>query len=77
MNEITSNLGMKRKVLTPYQKQVLVKRFQAKPYLEPGEKHQLAESLNMSDESVVRWFNTRRRSTKKKGLLRKYMNNLL
>ena len=76
MNEKTSNLGKKRKVVTPYQKQVLVKRFQAKPYLERGEKHQLAESLNMSDESIVSWFDVRRRSTKRKRLLRKYMSNL-
>ena len=77
MNEITSNLGRKRKDLTPYQKLILVKRFQANAYLEPGEKNQLAESLNMSGESIARWFNARRYNTNRKGLLRKYMSNLL
>ena len=76
MNEIISKLARKKKNVTPYQKQLLVKRFQANPYLELGEKHQLAESLNMSEESIVSWFSVRRYYTKKKGLLRKYMSNL-
>ena len=73
---MTSNLGKKRKVWTPDQKQVLMKRFQAKPYLEPGEKYQLAESLNTSDESIVNWFYVTRCKRRQKGLLRKYMSNL-
>ena len=71
--EIFSNLESKRKELTPYQKQVLMKRFQANPYLKLGEKHKLAESLNISAKSIDIWFTLRRYWTRKKGLLRKYI----
>ena len=72
VHEKISNLGKKRYDLTPYQEQVLVKRFQVNPYLEPGEKNELAPLLNMSIKSIVQWFRVRRYYTRKKGLLRKY-----
>ena len=76
INEIISTLGNKRKPLTPYQTQVLVKRLEAKPYLEPGEKHQLAMSLNMSDKRIANWFRYARSKRRKKEPLCKYMSNL-
>ena len=72
---IISTLGKRLKLLTPDQKQVLLKRLEAKPYLEPGEKHQLAESLNMSDKRITSWFRDKRFTRRKKGLLCKYMSN--
>ena len=74
--EIISTLGTQRKRLTPYRKQVLVKRLEANPYLEPGEKHQLAESLNMSVNRIASWFRQTRSNRKRKEVLCKYMSNL-
>ena len=55
-------------VLTSKQTIVLEKTFHAKPYLKPEEKHQLAMSLNISEECVQIWFNNRRKRSKKYGL---------
>ena len=71
-----STIGKTRQYFTPYQQQILVKRFQAKPYLEPGEKHQLARSLNTSDKRIRHWFKYRRCVRRKQGLLCKCMSNL-
>ena len=58
-----------QKYLTPDQKETLVKRFQAKPYLEQGEKRQLASSLNISEAKLAQWFHNKRKLKGKKGLL--------
>ena len=75
LTEIISTLGKKLKLLTPNQKQVLVRRLEAKPYLELGEINQLAESLNMSNKKIAKWFGDARFRRRKKGLLCKYMIN--
>ena len=74
-NEITSNLGAKRKDMTPYEELVLMKRFPAKPYLKEGEKLQLAVSLNISNERYVRCFSPSY-NAEREGILRKYTSNL-
>ena len=48
-----------------------MERFQSKPYLEKGEKHQLAKSLNTSELRIEKWFNNRRSQRRKAGLLTK------
>ena len=74
--EIISTLGKKRKQLTEYQKQVLLKRLEANTFMKPGEKHQLAESLDMSVKGIATWFYNTRYNRKKKEILCKYMSNL-
>ena len=66
---LLSTSGRTRENFTPSQKQLLVRRFQAKPYLEPGEKEKLAKSLNCSAKRVESWFVDTRWSKRKQGLL--------
>ena len=61
-----------KKQLTPYQNKTLLKRFEAKPYLEQGEKAQLAMSLNISETKIAQWFHHKRKMKRKKGLLGKH-----
>ena len=76
ITEIISTSEKRLKTLAQNQKQVLVKRLEGKPYLEPGEKYQLAESLNMSVERISSWFRNSRFRRRKKELLCKYKSNL-
>ena len=70
--QIPSILEKKMKNFTPYQTEMLVKRFQAKPYLTKGEKYQLARSLNVSHSKIEHWFVSRRYRKRKQGLLGEY-----
>ena len=51
------------------QTKVLEKCLQAKPHMEPEEKHQLAVSLNISEKKVLNWFRNRWYRAIKKGML--------
>ena len=53
-----------------------MKTFEDHSYLVPGEKYQLAESLNMNVEKIVNWFRRRRFNKKKKQILRKYISKI-
>ena len=53
-------LGKTRKPLTPLQKQMLITTFEAKPFPEKVEIHQLAGLLNISKEKVDHWFRKKR-----------------
>ena len=59
----------KAKYLTPSQTQTLMKRFQNKPYLDKGEKHELANLLKISEKKLEKWFIDRRPQKKQRGLL--------
>ena len=59
------------KHLTKDQEQTLIKIFQAKPYLEREERHQLARLLNITESRISRWYGKRRQLTKQAGLLNK------
>ena len=72
LTEMPSLLEQRRMRLTIYQKESLVERFQTNPYLEQGEKHQLARSLNISERKIEKWFDRRRLMKRKKGLLSKF-----
>ena len=56
--------------MTPYQTKILVRMYEANPYLEPEEKHQLAQSLNISEGRIKEWFSARRKRQTKSGKLR-------
>ena len=75
ITEIISTLGKKLNLLTQKQKQVLVKQLEVNPYLEPGEIHQLAESLNISAEKVSNWFRGALFRKRRKDISCKYMKN--
>ena len=75
ITEIISTSGKKPTFFTEKQKQVLMKWFEAKPYLELGEKHQLAELLNISDEKISRWFRGALFRKRRKNISCKYMRN--
>ena len=70
--KLPSILGQKYEWLTPHQRETLEKRFQADPYVERGEKPQLAMSLNISEAKISVWFVRRRNKEREKGLLGKY-----
>ena len=57
--------------MTKYQTQILMERFQSKPYLEKDEKQQLAKLLNTSAEKIQRWFINVRVAKRQAGLLGK------
>ena len=61
----------KKKYLTPYQTQTLTKILQNKPYLKKEEKQQLANLLNISEETINRWFVGGRAQRRQAGLLAK------
>ena len=61
----------KMKYLTPGQTQILMKKFQNKPYLDKGEKHQLASLLNVSEKKIEKWFIDKRAQGRQAGLLDK------
>ena len=61
----------KRKSITPYQTQMLMKWFQVNPFLENEEKHQLAKSLNISEQRIQDWYRNKRYKRRQKGLLPK------
>ena len=67
--ELSSVLERARKQLTPYQLNTLLKRFQAKPFLEQGEKSQLARSLNISEATIAQWFQNRRKKKRRTEML--------
>ena len=67
---MSPTLGKVKKYMTPYQAQTLLRRYEAKPYLELGESHQLAQSLNISEVRIRHWFIERRSGQKKRGKLR-------
>ena len=54
--------------MTTYQTQTLMNMFQDKPYLERGEKHQLARLLNISAGRIQKWYNNMRSKRRKAGL---------
>ena len=62
------NVGKKWKRLTKYQKEVLKSRFQAKPYLDKGERPHFAKLLNIGEPTVQMWFATKRCIRKRKGI---------
>ena len=70
LTDIPPTLGKIRASFTPYQTQVLLKRYEAEPYLELEEIDQLAQSLNISEKKARRWFTNRRARQKEKGILR-------
>ena len=55
--------------MTEYQSQMLMKRFQANPYLNGEEKRQLAKSLNVSGTKIRNWFDYQRKKLKAKNML--------
>ena len=61
----------KMKNLTPNEIQALMKIFQNKPYLDKGEKHELANLLNRSEKRIDNWFIERRAQARQAGLLAK------
>lgn len=57
------------KSTTESQAKVLMERFKANPHPQQEETHQLAKSLNVSNQDVVQRFcNTRQRKSKKESL---------
>ena len=61
----------RKKHLTPSQAETLMKRFQRKPYLDKGEKHQLANLLNVSGKKIEKWFVDKRAQARRAGSLAK------
>ena len=61
-------IAERRKPLTSNERNALMKSFQANPYPELEEKHQLAKSLNISETWISQWFSMER-SKKRKGRL--------
>ena len=59
------------KYLTPDQTQTLKKRFKEKPYLDKGEKCQLANLLQTTEKKIAKWFGDRRSQRRQAGLLAK------
>ena len=66
---MSPNLGKAKKYMTPYQAQTLLRRYETNPYLELGERHQLAQSLNISEERITEWFVQRRSWQRRSGML--------
>ena len=62
-------LGQTKKQLTPYQKETLLKSYQAKPYLKREERDQLVNLLNVSSAKIKIWFYHKRTAEREKGLL--------
>ena len=62
LTELFSILGRKRRP-TASQKEILMKKFQSKPFLETEEKYELAMLLNLSEKIIANWFRTRRHET--------------
>ena len=62
-------LGKLKRLMTPHQTQTLVKKYEDNPFLELEERHQLAQSLNISKERITNWFVRRRYREKRRGLL--------
>ena len=56
--------------MTPYQTQILVRRYEANSYPDWEERHQLAQLLNISEERVRDWFSARRKRQTKSEKLR-------
>ena len=56
--------------MTPDQTKILLRRYEANPYLELEERHQLAKSLNISEERIKVWFGNRRKKQTRRGKLR-------
>ena len=56
--------------MTPYQIQILVRKYEANSYLRGKERRQLAQSLNTSEEKIRYWFSDRRKRQMKSGKLR-------
>ena len=64
-------IGKRKKRMTEYQTQTLMKYFQANPYMEIEEKHQLARSFNISANAIARWFRHMRHKKKVEVLISK------
>ena len=58
-------------MLTAHQVNTLEKTFQANPYLEINDIHQLARSLNLSEIIIQRWYGKRRFKCRQEGTLGK------
>ena len=67
---MSPTLGRAKKFMTQYQTQTLLRRYEANPYLELEERHQLAQSLNITGERIRLWFVHRRYKQRKSGTLR-------
>ena len=50
-----------------HQKQILMKTFEAKPYLRKEEKYELSNVVNITKERIETWFKKRRQKVKKDG----------
>lgn len=59
------------KEMTSNQRKILLEEFKANSYLEEEEKHHMAESLNVSAQSIAVWHAHRCSSQRRKGLLAK------
>ena len=64
-------IGKVKKRLTEYQKMMLMKSFQANPYLEDDEMHQYARMLNLSEERIRMWYRHTRHNERQAGFLAK------
>ena len=63
-------LGRTRKLMTPYQEQILMKKFQEEAHLDKEGKNQLAMSLNISQKKCADWFlHMRRKELSKEKIL--------
>lgn len=54
--------------MTPYQTNILIKEFNAHPFLGKEKQHELARSLNVSAKRIGAWYAHRRFQKKEKGL---------
>ena len=65
---LTSIKGNKR--MTPYQKQTLMKWYEAEPYLKREDRRNLAQSLKISEDMIRYWFIDRRKMQRRMGIFR-------
>ena len=61
----------RKKHLSTSQAETLMKRFQKNPYLDKGEKQQLANLLNTSGKKIEKWFLDKRAQARQAGSLAK------
>ena len=68
--------GKARNEMTTYQKKMSMKIFQAKPYLEWDERHQLAKLLNVSGEMILKWYEKKCYGLDQRNCLLKLVRNV-
>ena len=57
--------------MTPYQIKVLMKEFNASPFLKKEQQNQLARLLNVSEKRIAAWYARRRFAKRQEALLAK------